>query len=155
MQIYTPYLDVTETRILGATCGPSFFTFNFIILAGIFCKSMALFAPLFQILELSTEEDPQKLWSEPCKMAKLLNLLWFRKKALLLHESWPICVISWWGYVYIVFSQMFWKFPDIPNGFPKIWQFWVNFDLKFPIGKPHQQLQMYLYHNYYSISIIW
>ena len=55
---------------------------------------------------------------------------------------------------FFTFFEKFPIFPDFPI-FPQKWQFWVNFDPKFPIGKPNQQLQMFLYHNYYSISINW
>ena len=53
---------------------PNFFTFNIIIL-DVFCENLAYIAPLLQILQPFSEEDPQMLWSEPCKMAKLVNVL--------------------------------------------------------------------------------
>ena len=62
-----PYLDVTKRKI-------NFLTFDIIIL-DIFCESLACVGPPLQILMPFSEEDPQMLWSVPCKIAKLVNIL--------------------------------------------------------------------------------
>ena len=51
------------------------------------------------------------------------------------------------------FFQNFPIFPDFPI-FPQKRQFWVNFGLKFPIGKPNSDLLVYWYDFYYYVSII-
>ena len=69
-----PYLNVTKRKIWDAAGASNFFTFNIIIL-DTFCENLAYVAPPPQILWPFSEENPQMLWSEPCKMAKLVNVL--------------------------------------------------------------------------------
>ena len=58
--------------------------------------------------------------------------------------------------VVLLFFIFYENVPNMPDSpiFPPKCQFWVNFDPKYFIGIPYQQLQMYCYQSYYSVSII-
>ena len=74
VQICTPLPRCDKNKNLGRRRRPKLFTFNIIIL-DVFCENLAYVAPPIQILQPFSEEDPQMLQSEPCKMAKLGNVL--------------------------------------------------------------------------------
>ena len=66
-------------------------TFNFTILH-IICENQGYLAPPMQILEPFPEEDTQMYQFEPCKIAKLLDILLFLFKPLVFHKI-SMCIL--------------------------------------------------------------